>query len=127
VNFQASREFPDAWQGLTRLHFLRRDQEDNLFCELLPNGYFAPLINQDVHVFRTTKAQAVGKLYRSLKCDSCETVTEGVAAKFAWSYGLAQGKQMRYDIMFWVLIAPALASCACFALEHSGFGQSHGV
>jgi hypothetical protein len=50
-----------------------------------------------------------------------------VAAKFAWSYGLAQGKQMRYDNMFWVLIAPALAPCARFALEHSRFGQSHGV
>ena len=24
---------------------------------------------------------------------------------------------MRYDNMFWVLIAPALASCACFAFE----------
>jgi hypothetical protein len=26
---------------------------------------------------------------------------------------------MRYDNMFWVLIAPALASCACFAFEMS--------
>jgi hypothetical protein len=25
VNFQASREFPDAWQSLTGLHFLGRD------------------------------------------------------------------------------------------------------
>jgi hypothetical protein len=24
---------------------------------------------------------------------------------------------MRYDNMFWVLMAPALASCACFAFE----------
>ena len=24
---------------------------------------------------------------------------------------------MRYDNIFWVLIAPALASCACFAFE----------
>jgi hypothetical protein len=26
---------------------------------------------------------------------------------------------MRYDNMFWVLMAPALASCACFAFEMS--------
>jgi len=32
---------------------------------------------------------------------------------------------MRYDNKFWVLIAPALASCACFALEMScNFGES---
>lgn len=26
---------------------------------------------------------------------------------------------MRYDNLFWVLMAPAVASCACFALEKS--------
>jgi len=26
---------------------------------------------------------------------------------------------MRYDNIFWVLIAPALAACACFAFEMS--------
>jgi hypothetical protein len=32
---------------------------------------------------------------------------------------------MRYDNIFWVLIAPALASCACFAFEMSGnFAES---
>ncbi len=32
---------------------------------------------------------------------------------------------MRYDNMFWVLIAPALASCACFAFEMScNFAES---
>jgi len=32
---------------------------------------------------------------------------------------------MRYDNMFWVLIAPALASCACFVFEMSGnFAES---
>jgi hypothetical protein len=28
-----------------------------------------------------------------------------------------EGKQMRYDNIFWVLAAPGLASCACFAFE----------
>jgi hypothetical protein len=32
---------------------------------------------------------------------------------------------MRYDNMLWVLIAPALASCACFAVEmSSNFAES---
>jgi hypothetical protein len=34
------------------------------------------------------------------------------------SFG-AEGKHMRYDNIFWVLIAPALASCVCFAFEMS--------
>jgi hypothetical protein len=29
------------------------------------------------------------------------------------------GKQMRYDNIFWLLMAPAAASCACFAFEMS--------
>jgi hypothetical protein len=32
------------------------------------------------------------------------------------SFG-AEGKLMRYDNIFWVLAAPGLASCACFAFE----------
>ena len=32
---------------------------------------------------------------------------------------------MRYDNMFWVLMAPAFASCACFAFEMScNFAES---
>lgn len=32
---------------------------------------------------------------------------------------------MRYDNIFWVLMAPALASCACFAFEMScNFAES---
>jgi hypothetical protein len=35
------------------------------------------------------------------------------------------GKHMRYDNIFWVLIAPALASCGCFAFEMScNFAES---
>jgi hypothetical protein len=35
---------------------------------------------------------------------------------------------MRYDNVFWVLIAPALASCACFAFEMSGnFAESWNI
>jgi hypothetical protein len=42
----------------------------------------------------------------------------------AVSFG-AEGKHMRYDNIFWVLIAPALASCACFAFEMScNFAES---
>jgi len=42
----------------------------------------------------------------------------------AVSFG-AEGKHMRYDNIFWVLIAPALASCACFAFETScSFAES---
>jgi hypothetical protein len=32
------------------------------------------------------------------------------------SFG-AEGKQMRQDNILWVLAAPGLASCACFAVE----------
>jgi hypothetical protein len=42
----------------------------------------------------------------------------------AVSFG-AEGKHMRYDNIFLVLIAPALASCACFAFEtSSNFAES---
>ena len=42
----------------------------------------------------------------------------------ALSFG-AEGKHIRYDNIFWVLIAPALASCACFAFEMScNFAES---
>ena len=60
VNFQAAREFPDARQSLAWLYFLGRDREDNLFRELLPNGYFALLINPDVHVIRTAAILSCG-------------------------------------------------------------------
>jgi hypothetical protein len=41
-----------------------------------------------------------------------------MAPDLAWSYRLAaEGKQMRYDNIFWVVAAPGLASCACFAFE----------
>jgi len=42
----------------------------------------------------------------------------------AVSFG-AEGKHIRYDNIFWVLIAPALASCAGFAFEMScNFAES---
>jgi len=42
----------------------------------------------------------------------------------AVSFG-AERKHMRYDNIFWVLIAPALASCVCFAFEMScNFAES---
>jgi hypothetical protein len=42
----------------------------------------------------------------------------------AVSFG-AERKHMRYDNIFWVLVAPALASCACFAFEMScNFAES---
>jgi hypothetical protein len=119
MNLQAASEFPDARQSLTWFHFLGCDGKYNLFRELLPDGYVALFVNPNIHRMRTAcNPKLWANCTAAGKCDSCETVTVVMATepRMVVSFD-AEGKLMRYDNIFWVLAAPGLASCACFAFE----------